>query len=715
MLQVVDGVQEKLESLKMGRSAVVERGHTVVLGWSDETVTIVRELAMANESCGGGCIAVLTEGDKRAAEAELAALLRPGELRGSRVVFRGGSRLRASDLRRVATETARSVIVVSDARLSPHAADAEVLQVVLNVSTLRLQPHANVVAEVRVSDNEALLHLVSHGTVAAVSSHDLCGALMLQFARQPGLASVYRKVLGFEGSEFYVKAWPELEGRCFGELASLFPDAVPVGIVAHGGCVLNPAPHYTLQQGDALVVLAEDDDSYAPLGSASVGARKKVDAPVPAWPAELLPPDAPCFPAPCSTPPAPERMLLAGWRRDVPSMMMLLDRLVAPGSELHIMSDMPLSERKKHIADGGVMPETLLNLRLVHHVGNSAVRRQLEALPLERFTSMIIAADACTEETVINSDSHGLATLLLVRGIQAARRRRTQSVTNLSALDVDMPSPSASPTSPAVLSLPRVVSLRALSATPVQPARTSASGFDGTPLFNPRLPAFPAGGGDGSSHNGGAGFNAAPHRPAHTRGGAEFGFEGDVITTAADLPVVVEILDARTQRTVADSGGVSLHMLSEFMQSNELVSKILAMVSEDAAIKHILDQLLGGTGTQFAVTPSELYVSPDAAVSFEELAQHCSVKRRCVLCGYIVPAVRGVAGGPATPPLCVMNPPDKTARREWGGFGLVVIATDERLVQHRALQHHGSVLSRGWEDEEASPSPSPADERATRE
>ena len=45
---VVDGVQEKLDSLKHGHSPVVERGHTVLLGWSDEATTIIRELCMAN-------------------------------------------------------------------------------------------------------------------------------------------------------------------------------------------------------------------------------------------------------------------------------------------------------------------------------------------------------------------------------------------------------------------------------------------------------------------------------------------------------------------------------------------------------------------------------------------------------------------------------------------------------------------------------------------
>jgi fructose-1,6-bisphosphatase/inositol monophosphatase family enzyme len=114
---VVDGVQDKMRALKQGVSAVVERNHTVILGWTDETVSIVREIALANASAGGGCIAILSERDKAELEHELHVTVRRRELRGTRVVFRCGSRLRAADLRKVATQHARAVVVVSDGRL----------------------------------------------------------------------------------------------------------------------------------------------------------------------------------------------------------------------------------------------------------------------------------------------------------------------------------------------------------------------------------------------------------------------------------------------------------------------------------------------------------------------------------------------------------------------------------------------------------------------
>ena len=203
-----------MEALKHGLSPVIERGHTVILGWTDATVTIVREIAAANASEGGGCIAILCERDKRDMELELAALIKPSELAGTRVVFRAGSRVRSSDLHKVSAARARAVLVLSDPRLAPDAADADVLQTVLNLSTLGVPPgKLNVVAEVRLVQNSPLFSLFGAGAVTSVASASIVGSLMLQFARQPGLASVYGSVLGFDGSEFYVKKLARAGGQ----------------------------------------------------------------------------------------------------------------------------------------------------------------------------------------------------------------------------------------------------------------------------------------------------------------------------------------------------------------------------------------------------------------------------------------------------------------------------------------------------------------------
>lgn len=53
----------------------------------------------------------------------------------------------------------------------------------------------------------------------------------------------------------------------FEDVLISFPDAIPCGIkvAASGGkIILNPDDSYILQEGDEVLVIAEDDDSYFP-------------------------------------------------------------------------------------------------------------------------------------------------------------------------------------------------------------------------------------------------------------------------------------------------------------------------------------------------------------------------------------------------------------------------------------------------------------------
>src|SRR5262249_29218527 len=47
---LTNGMSQRIEALRKGRSLVVERRHTVILGWSDQVFTVVAELVEANRS-----------------------------------------------------------------------------------------------------------------------------------------------------------------------------------------------------------------------------------------------------------------------------------------------------------------------------------------------------------------------------------------------------------------------------------------------------------------------------------------------------------------------------------------------------------------------------------------------------------------------------------------------------------------------------------------
>ena len=552
---VIDSVMEKMDDLKKGRSTVVEAEHSLILGWTDKAAGLCREIANANESEGGGVIVVLDPLDKEELETIFENQVNAEDMapdgNHTKVVFRSGSPLRATDLKRVSATKARSIVILSDYGQEPDLADADILRVLLTLQTLdggKLSGH--VVCEVRDVDNEPLVALVGGEICETVVSHDIIGRLMLMAARQPGIARVYNSILGFDGDEFYTESWDEIVGKTWEEVILMFPMAIPIGFAREDGSVeLNPMKDYKMNPGEDLIVIAEDDDTYEPQDIAEV--------------------DVSIIPEPIPVIGDPEKIMFCGWRRDVRDMMLLLDTMVAPGSELHMFNEKENGdgERTALLLDDGFDVNELTNMSLVHWCGNSAVKRHLKPVPLDEYSTVMILADQSRENDMMHSDSHSLSSLLLIRDFQEKK------------------------------------------------------------VLEKKLQFIARGG--------------------HKRDEEE----------TTNCAVVCEILDSRTQETISRNEKVSLS--SDFVQSNQMVSQILAMVSEDRNVKTILGQMLGAGGASVKVTGSAYLCEPHEHLSYWQLQKRCIAMDKTLL-GY-----QGHIGNEET----VINPKDKEVPKYWDGIG----------------------------------------------
>lgn len=398
---VSDAISEKVDSLRKGKSEVIEKNHMLILGWSDKLGSLLKQLAIANKSVGGGVVVVLAERDKEEMEMEIAKL--EFDFMGTSVICRSGSPLILADLKKVSVSKARAIIVLATDENADQS-DARALRVVLSLTGVKEGLRGHVVVEMSDLDNEPLVKLVGGDLIETVVAHDVIGRLMIQCALQPGLAQIWEDILGFENDEFYIKRWPELDGMQFEDVLISFPDAIPCGVKVaadNGKIILNPDDSYVLKEGDGVLVIAEDDDTYSPGPLPEV---RRVS-----------------FPKVPELPKYPERILFCGWRRDIHDMIMVLEAFLAPGSELWMFNEVAEKERERKLIDGGLDISGLENIKLVHREGNAVIRRHLESLPLETFDSILILADESLEDSVVHSDSRSLATLLLIRDIQSKR------------------------------------------------------------------------------------------------------------------------------------------------------------------------------------------------------------------------------------------------------------------------------------------------------
>ena len=173
---VVEAIQKKMKDLEAGLSRVVESDHSLVLGFTDKTVNVIEELALANDSDGGGVIVVLADVPKAKMEGELQ--IQAPQLRGTKVVFRSGSPMLVHDLAKVGADKARSILILANSG-DPDKADAETLRSVLALMSFPMGLSGHIVAEMRDIDNEPLVQLVGGTFVETIVSHDVLGRLML--------------------------------------------------------------------------------------------------------------------------------------------------------------------------------------------------------------------------------------------------------------------------------------------------------------------------------------------------------------------------------------------------------------------------------------------------------------------------------------------------------------------------------------------------------
>lgn len=207
-------------------SALKETGHTLIIGWSVKSLSVMIQLAKAGESVGNNVIVCLSDQrEKEDMENDIALCDFNFANIGTRVVCRSGSPLSYHDLRRVSFSQARSIIILGEDEHDAETNDARSLQVLLSiVSALERErviaekkkkpkegrdensscPRPErIVIEVMDTENAAIMTSVSPELVEAVLAHDVVGRLMLQAARNPLVADVWQELV----SEGYVNLW----------------------------------------------------------------------------------------------------------------------------------------------------------------------------------------------------------------------------------------------------------------------------------------------------------------------------------------------------------------------------------------------------------------------------------------------------------------------------------------------------------------------------
>lgn len=381
------GLNQRINQLRKGRSQLMERGHTIVLGWSEQVFTVVAELVEANQSERRSCVVILADRDKVAMEDAIRERIpEPGR---TRVVCRSGNPLVRADLELVSPDTAKSIMVLPP---SGDDRDVDVIKVLLLLNSRTWKPvRPHVVAAVHDSENLAAARLAAGGTALVIDAEDIAVRLIAQAHRQTGLSTVFNELLSFVGNEFYFRDEPSLVGATYGQALGAFARGVPAGLHRNDGQVLvNPPTDTVIAPGDQLLMVAEDDLLIRLAGT----------------PAPVV--EAAITTAPVQ-PPHLDRTLLIGENSRTAKLVALLDSFVEPGSTLDIAAPR--------------RPEAALHGQLAHlTVGfkrcEPTRRSSLESLDLGGYQHIVVLSD----DTIApgRADDRTLVTLLHLRDIEVS-------------------------------------------------------------------------------------------------------------------------------------------------------------------------------------------------------------------------------------------------------------------------------------------------------
>lgn len=379
------GLNYKIQELRKGRSRLMERGHTIVLGWSDQVFTVVEELVEANQSERRSCVVILADRDK--VDMEDAIRSRISSSGRTHVICRSGDPLVRADLELVSPDTAQAIMVLPPVG---DDSDIDVLKVLLLLNSRKWSgSRPTVVAAVQDSDNVAAARLAAGGTALVIDADDIAVRLVAQSHRQTGLSSVFNELLSFNGNEFYFRDEPDLAGSTYGETLNAYEFGIPAGLRRSDGQILvNPAMDTVVEAGDQIVLIAEDD-----LLIRLAGTRPAVvESAITSAPSRL---------------PTPDRTLMIGSNCRAPKLVALLDSFVEPGSTLDIASPRPPAEEL--LGERG-------NLTVGYKYCQPTRRASLEALDLGGYQNIVVLADDSIAPGP--ADDRTLVTLLHLRDIE---------------------------------------------------------------------------------------------------------------------------------------------------------------------------------------------------------------------------------------------------------------------------------------------------------
>lgn len=395
---ITTGFEEKLNSLRKGSSRVIEKNHTVILGFDDNIYTIISELIVANENEKDGCIVIISAQDKEVMEEKIAEQI--DDFKTTRVICRTGEVTELNVLEKASLETCRSII------LNEQNDFMTIKAILATVSYLKsrnaFERDTHMVTTISDKMNYEAAKIAGEGKVEIIFSKDAIARIIAHTCRQPGLSNVLIELFDYEGDELYFESFPEFVGKHFDEVLLSFEKAIVFGIKRGNDILLNPKKEEVITVDDQIIYLVEDNGTEKPL-TVIPKCRKELEVALAEKVAGL-----------------PEHILVLGTNTMLSAILSELDHYVAKGSSVIIADDQVALEYVN-------LKNTLVNIELKIKECDINDRKNLDALTASKIDHVLLLSELEYDSEI--SDAMTLLKLIHLRDI-AQKTNAKYSITS---------------------------------------------------------------------------------------------------------------------------------------------------------------------------------------------------------------------------------------------------------------------------------------------
>ncbi|MGJ8659662.1 MAG: CASTOR/POLLUX-related putative ion channel [Cellulophaga fucicola] len=397
---ITTALDTMLYDFRKGRGKVIESNHTIILGWNERVVDVIRELILANESESKASVVILSNEDKE--EMDNLITKRLPDMMTTEVITTQGDYANINELKRINLESARSIIILAgcseSATLSKKkASDVQSVKSILAITACQNgKNELPIIAEIFTKEKRDIISFFEDDNIIAIDSWNIMGKLLIQTSLTSGLDTVYKEILSFDGCEiyFYEDQWNNLQ---FGELSYYLKDGIPLGIYSEEeGLVLRPPVDTILSSGDSVVILAEDDSTISFEGKQYFFPnrdKKIIDVRLEQ---------------------KKKRILILGWHKVAEVFIEEATDYLLDGSDFDILFDAPTEELTNAIDEiAGTYPDFNINL----HDSNPLDLDNLEKINPESYDTIVILSQSMEEQSADKIYSDTLIILLLLRKV----------------------------------------------------------------------------------------------------------------------------------------------------------------------------------------------------------------------------------------------------------------------------------------------------------